>query len=354
MDSAKLIDEIRSLNQKLDVMTEKLNSLDQKISNIATLQQTRDETMRKSANSITVIIRLLAGLRKLDSTALRTILVDSDALLHTIHPISTTDQNVDQIPITMDRVKSILKEAMDVVNSFPSAQQPSTSTSNDNDTEIKKLKKIEEADRVRIHRKYKNKYNYIDQIKPPLEDSVQEPESQNNPLENIPITNVTYSVQNDSNDDTQNDPNYTVQNDLNGPFTGRDMENNRNVYELLKSRLQNAPYDPSAFIINNVNATHFTVKWPNGEDCTHPLRAVQPLVLIKKCDALFSQFSDKLKKNKSNKSNNNKATTKMNKRETRANTTKDKTNSSISCVETTEKRSLETKNSEPSKKIKKN
>lgn len=60
MDSPKLIDEIRSLNQKLDVMTEKLNSLDQKISNIATSQQIRDETMRKSANSITVIIRLLA------------------------------------------------------------------------------------------------------------------------------------------------------------------------------------------------------------------------------------------------------------------------------------------------------
>lgn len=60
MDSAQLIDVIRSLNQKLDVMTEKLNSLDQKISNIDTSQKVGNETMRKAANSITVIIRLLA------------------------------------------------------------------------------------------------------------------------------------------------------------------------------------------------------------------------------------------------------------------------------------------------------
>lgn len=237
----------------------------------------------------------------------------------------------------MDRVKNILKEAIDVVNLLPSAQQPSTSNSDEtdsNDTEINKIKKIEEADRVRIYRKYKNKYNYIDQIKPPLEDSVMEPESENNILENATITNVSYTVQNDLNDNTQNDlnvssqnePNDIVQNDLNGPFTRQDIENDKRVYELLKSRLKNSPYDNSAFIINNVNATHFTVKLPNGEDCSEPLRVVQPLVVINKCDALFSQFSDKLKKNKSNNNNNNVATTKMNKRETRANTSRDKTN----------------------------
>lgn len=353
MDLAILIDEIRSLNQKLNVMTEKLDSLDQKISNINSSQQIRDETMRKSANSITIILRLLAGLRKLNSTELRNFLVDSDALLHTIHPISNTEQNVDQIPVTMDRLQSILKEAIDVVNLLPSAQQPSTSNSNDtdsNDTEMEKMKKIEEANRIRIRRKYQNKYNYIDQIKPPVEDSVEEQEFQNNPLENVTVTNVRYSVQNDSNDDTENNPNDITQNNLNGPFTRQDIENNSSVYELLKSRLENSPYNHSAFIINNVNATHFTVKMPNGEDCTQPLRDAQPLVVIKKCDALFS---DKLKKNKSNKNNNNKASTKMNKRETKTNTTRDKTNSSISCVETnTEKRSLETKNSEPFKKKK--
>jgi len=59
-------------------------------------------------------------------------------------------------------VKNILKEANYVVYLFPSAQQPSYS--NTYDTEIKIIKKIEEADRVRIYRKYKNKYNYIDQI----------------------------------------------------------------------------------------------------------------------------------------------------------------------------------------------
>jgi len=60
MDSAILVDEIRSLNQKLDIITKKLNSLDQKITNIAASQLIGDETIRKSANSITVIIRFLA------------------------------------------------------------------------------------------------------------------------------------------------------------------------------------------------------------------------------------------------------------------------------------------------------
>ncbi|KAE9543548.1 hypothetical protein AGLY_002348 [Aphis glycines] len=204
----------------------------------------------------------------------------------------------------MDRVKTILKETIDVVNLFPSAQQ--SSTSNINDTEMKIIKKIEEADRLRIYRKYKNKYNYIDQIKPPLEDLVKKPVSQNNLLENVTITNVSYTVHNDLNDNTQNDqndivqndlkvntqndPNNIVQNDLNGSFTRQDIENDRRVYELVNSKLENSPYDHSAFIIYNVNATHFTVKLPNGEDCMQPLRAFQHPVIVNKCDALFSKY----------------------------------------------------------------
>jgi len=60
MDPEKLMDEIRSLNQRLDSMTKTLSTLDQKIDNIAISQRIGDETMRKSANSITIIIRLLA------------------------------------------------------------------------------------------------------------------------------------------------------------------------------------------------------------------------------------------------------------------------------------------------------
>jgi len=40
--------------------------------------------------------------------------------------LQTTDQNVDQIPVTMDRVNDVLKVSIDVVNLFPSAQQPLT------------------------------------------------------------------------------------------------------------------------------------------------------------------------------------------------------------------------------------
>jgi len=262
----------------------------------------------------------------LNSTELQNVLIESGALLNTIHPISTTNQSVDQFPLSMDRVKNRLQDAMNVVNLLPSAQQPSTSYSNNtdsNDTEMKKMKKIEEANRIRIYRKYKNKYNYIDQIKPPSVDSVNEAESQNNLIENPTITNVSYSVQNDLNDNTQND---IVQNDLNGPFTRQDIENDRKVYELLKSNLKNSPYDGSAFVINNVNATHFSIKLPNGEECLQSLDSVQPLVVINKFETLFSQFAEKFKKKKYNNNNNNKATTKMNKRETRTNTTKDTTN----------------------------
>jgi len=92
------------------------------------------------------------------------------------------------------------------------------------------------------------------------------------------------------NDNTQNDPNDIVQNDLNGPFTKQDIAKDRRVYELLQRTLENSLYDHSAFIINNVNATHFTVKLPNSKDCILPLKAVQPLIAIHKCNALFFQF----------------------------------------------------------------
>jgi len=54
------MDEIRSLHQKLDNMTQTIQSLGEKVDSITVSQGIRDETMRKSANSINVIIRLLA------------------------------------------------------------------------------------------------------------------------------------------------------------------------------------------------------------------------------------------------------------------------------------------------------
>ncbi|XP_026804864.1 5'-AMP-activated serine/threonine-protein kinase catalytic subunit alpha-like [Rhopalosiphum maidis] len=388
MDPEKIMDEIRSLNQRLDAMTKTLSTLDQKIDNIAISQRIGDETMRKSANSITIIIRLLAGLRKLSSTELRNTLIESDALLNTVHPIPTTAQNADQIPVTNDRLKTILKEVFDVLNSLPAVdeslnQSTSTTMLLSNNTAIDKIK---EEQKIQFWRKYKNKYNYIEKIKcklPPLEDPAEESDSQQNSIINIAQNNVSVIVQNDSNDNTQNDLNSIVQNDLNdntqndvndrtlsdvnGKFTIQDIIQNKAVYEILKSRLKNSPYDDPSFFKNNVRATQLNIQLANGDSVVKPMSCVAPLVVLKKFDDMCplpaqiiktmgkhfkstsSRDSNKIKVNSSNRNN---TSVKMNKRETRANTAKDKTNSSTTNVETSsKKRSLENKNSknEPSK-----
>jgi len=60
MDPTKLMDEIRSLHLKLDCVTKTLSSLDKKVNDIIELQQIGGETVRKSANSINIVIRFLA------------------------------------------------------------------------------------------------------------------------------------------------------------------------------------------------------------------------------------------------------------------------------------------------------
>jgi len=381
MDPEKLIDEIRSLNQRLDAMTKTLCTLDQKIDNITISQRIGDETMRKSANSITIIIRLLAGLRKLSSTELRNTLIESDALLNTVHPIPTTAQNADQIPVTNDRLKTILKEVFDVLNSLPavdlSLNQPtSTSMSLSNNTAIDKIK---EEQKIQFWRKYKNKYNYIEKIRcklPPLEDPINEPECQRNSIINIAQNNVKVIVQNDLNDNTQNYLNDNTQNDVNvrtlsdvnGKFTIQDIIQNKAVYEILKSRLKNSPYDDPSFFKNNVRATQLNIQLANGDSVIKPMSCVAPLVVLKKFDdmcplpaqiiktvgehskSISSRDSNKIKVNSSNRNNKS---VKMNKMETRANTAKDNTNGSTTNVEISpKKRSLANKNSknEPSKK----
>jgi len=387
MDSEKVFDEIRSLNQRLDAITNTLCSLDQKIDNIAISQRIGDETMRKSANSITIIIRLLAGLRKLSSTELRNTLIESDALLNTVHPLPTTNQNADQIPVTNDRLKTILKEVFDVLNSLPSVDESSnqsTSTSSlSNNTAIDKIK---EEEKIQFWRKYKNKYNYIEKIRcklPPLEEHAKKPKSQKTSVVNIAQNNINGIVQNDLSDNTQNDLNATVQNnsndntqndvndrtsDVNGKFTIQDIIQNKAVYEILKSRLKNSPYDDPSFFKNNVRATQLNIQLANGDSVIKPMSCVAPLVVLKKFDDVRplpakiiktlgehskSASSKDSNKIKVNNSNNNKTSVKMNKRKTRANTAKNKKNSSKTNIETgSKKRSLANKNSknEPSKK----
>jgi len=53
------MDEVRSLHLKLDCMTRTLGSLDRKIDKLTESQQFGGETVRKSANSVNIIIKFL-------------------------------------------------------------------------------------------------------------------------------------------------------------------------------------------------------------------------------------------------------------------------------------------------------
>uniref|UniRef100_A0A2S2N6E3 Uncharacterized protein n=1 Tax=Schizaphis graminum TaxID=13262 RepID=A0A2S2N6E3_SCHGA len=240
------------------------------------------------------------------------------------------------------------------------------------------IDKIKEEQKIQFWRKYKNKYNYIEKIRcklPPLEDPINEPECQRNSIINIAQNNVKVIVQNDLNDNTQNYLNDNTQNDVNvrtlsdvnGKFTIQDIIQNKAVYEILKSRLKNSPYDDPSFFKNNVRATQLNIQLANGDSVIKPMSCVAPLVVLKKFDdmcplpaqiiktvgehskSISSRDSNKIKVNSSNRNNKS---VKMNKMETRANTAKDNTNGSTTNVEISpKKRSLANKNSknEPSK-----
>lgn len=59
MDSTKLMDEVRSLQLKLDFMTKTLGSLDKKVNKLTESQQFGGETVCKSDNSVNIIIKFL-------------------------------------------------------------------------------------------------------------------------------------------------------------------------------------------------------------------------------------------------------------------------------------------------------
>ncbi|XP_025203779.1 myb-like protein D [Melanaphis sacchari] len=403
---AQMMNEIRSLRQLLE-------ATNQKIDNIAISERIRDETVRKSANSITVIIRLLAGLSKLSVAELRDILIESDALLNTIHPIPTTDQNIDPTPVTNNQLKTVLKEVSNLLTLMSNVEQPSNqSSSTTSDSENAYINKINEEERLRFWRKYKNKYNYMGNIRckvSTLETPVRELEHCENAIVNITQNNINEVVQNDLNanthnnlndivqndvndetqnnvneetqnnvneetqndvneetqnnvneetqndndvneetqnnvnEETQNDVNEETQNDVNFKFTRDDVIKNKAVYEMLRSRLKNSPYDDPIFFHNNVRLTHINIKTVNGESVIKPVSCVAPLIILNKCDEKSSSPSVQEKPLELHQSTSNGSSSK---RETRANTTKIKTNSSNANVETsTKKRSLTIKNS---------
>ncbi|CAI6344619.1 unnamed protein product [Macrosiphum euphorbiae] len=275
MDLKKLMDEIRSLHLKVDHVTNTLGSLDKKINDIAALQQIGGETVRKSANSINIIIRFLAGLRKLSPEELKNTLVEGDAILNTVNPIPT-GQSIDEALEWNDfkeKLKTTLKEVFDLLNSLPidtNSNGSGASTNNANNID----RKVEE-EKIQFWRKYKNKYNYIDKLKPKL------------PPINNPVEEVVSSIQNEVNSTEENDKNPIVQNNLNSEttYTINDIIQNKEVYEMFKKRLKNSPYDDPVYK-NNVVNSKLTLTLANGETYIRPVSHVAPLIVLKKCDDL--------------------------------------------------------------------
>ncbi|XP_001947691.2 protein PF14_0175 [Acyrthosiphon pisum] len=376
MDLTKFMDEVRSLHLKLDSVTKTLSTLDKKINDITESQQIGGETVRKSANSINIIIRFLADLSKLSPEELKNTLVEADAILNTVNPIPT-DQNLDNTlewNVTKDKLKTILKEVFDLLSSLPLDIKVNANNSVASTSTAYNNSKVEE-EKILFWRKYKNKYNYIEKLKPklpPLNNPVEEVVSLQDDVNGIVQNNVNpivendenSTVKNDLNDNTQNNVNDTAQNDLNGESTCtvKDIIQNEERYEFYKSRLQNSPYD-NQFFKTHVKNSILTLALPNGETYVRPVSYVAPLIVLKKCDdicpiPLLKKTTDEQFQSTSNNindSNSYNTTAKMIKRETRANKTKDVTNSFNTNVKTTtEKRRLTIKTSkyEPSKKKK--
>jgi len=237
---------------------------------------------------------------------LKNVLVKADAIQNTLEPIPT--QNFEETlewDVTKVKLKTILKEVFDLLRSLPldtkeaNNSEPSTSSiAYDNG-------KVEE-EKIQFWRKYKNRYNYIEEIKPklpplsdndPVEENLNDSDQNNiNPtVENDLNVNTQNNVQNDLNVNTQNNvqndlnvnTQNNVQNDLNGKrrYTINDIIQNKEVYELLKSRLKDSPYD-DPFYKNNVVNSKLTITLQNGETFVRPVSHVAPLILLNKCDDL--------------------------------------------------------------------
>jgi len=245
------------------------------------------------------------GLRKLSPEELKNTVIEADAILNTVNPIPT-DQNLDQTlegHVTKDKLKTILKEVFDLLNSLPldanaDSNNPVASTSIETKYDDTKVKE----DKIFYWRKYKNKYNYIEKLKlklPPIDNSFEDVEflqnNANGTIQNDANTfepdNVNGTVENypnpivqDVNGTEQNERHNTAQSD-NSIYTVNDIIQNERVYELFKSRLQNSPYDDPYFKKHCRNS-NLTLTLQNGETILKPVSHVAPLIVLKKCDDL--------------------------------------------------------------------
>jgi len=160
------------------------------------------------------------------------------------------------------------KEVIDLPNSLShdakaNANNPVASTSVESRYNNSKV----EEEKIKIWRKYKNKYNYIEKLKCKLPS-----------LNDTPQNNANSTVKNDLNDNTQMDLNEKK-------YTLNDIIQNENIYELFRSKLKNSPYD-NPYIKNNLNNSNLTLSLYSGEIYAKPMRCVAPLVVLKKCDKL--------------------------------------------------------------------
>jgi len=187
-----------------------------------------------------------------------------DNSLVPINPVTSTNVNESLNQCTSSMSPSIMEATRsdDPHNNLTIANVASTSGNYSSKTEAD----YENERKLRI--KYKNKYRYIEKLMfhlPPLKDPVKKPED---------VQNV------------MNDVNKTTQNNVNDmePFTAHDVEQNKELYELLISKLKNSPYNDRAYFNNGVRIKNLNVKLKNGNSVIKPVSFVQPLILLDKCD----------------------------------------------------------------------
>jgi len=119
---------------------------------------------------------------------------------------------------------------------------------------------------------------------PPINHPVEEVlSSLQNEVNSTVANDINPIVQNDLNSNVQNNVNDTTQNNLNGEttYTINDIIQNKEVYEMFKSRLKNSPNDDPIYK-NNVVNSKLTLTLHNGETYIRPVSHVAPLRVLKK------------------------------------------------------------------------
>ncbi|XP_025424205.1 uncharacterized protein LOC112693381 isoform X2 [Sipha flava] len=125
MDPAIVYEEIRSMQRKMDIMDKKMDKVDRQrvetsgqMNAIAIMLRTIDDTLRKSANSISLIVRMVSGMIDLSSSDLGKLLLENNALLG--HVQLNPDWNSELSPFAgyppMHALKLMLTELIQIID----------------------------------------------------------------------------------------------------------------------------------------------------------------------------------------------------------------------------------------------